>query len=112
MKLSVRPQSTRSAEALFQELHLVDENSPVGQDEILRTIWDVGHREQSHFRFFGRTRPLGVVAATAGGYDVAPAIGATAGERYKMITGELGTGKLPPAVHAQVSIAQKQFSVR
>jgi hypothetical protein len=52
-----------------------------------------------------------LVAAAAGGHHIFPAVGTCSGNWLYMVSGELDTGKLSGAIHANMAIAGKQCGV-
>jgi len=81
-------QAAAIAKTLFQKLHLVSENAPVGQEQVLGAIRFEGHGQKRHVGLLGTARSLAVVAGLAGGNHVAPAVFATLGQGPDVIPGQ------------------------
>lgn len=92
------------ARKTFQKLHLVCENLAVLQNQILREVRRVGHRQQLHICFLRRARVFLLVAVAAGGYAVFPGGFATAAHRHDVITREMRGVELLAAIQAEVVV--------
>ncbi len=91
-----------------QELHLIGENAPITEQQILGPGRGEGHREQRHARLVGGAVVLAAIATAAGGHHIGPDIPAPARDGNDMVTGEFADGKMFATVHAEMMIAMKQ----
>src|ERR1043165_9151706 len=65
-------QSRMGRDVLLQELHLVRQDAPIGQDQIFGLVRDVGRVEQLHAGLFRQAIPLVPVAVPAGAHHAHP----------------------------------------
>ena len=91
-----------------QEFHLIGENAPITEQQILGPGRGEGHREQRHVRLVGGAVVLATVATAAGGHHVGPDIPALARDGNDMVTGEFAEGEVFATVHAEMTVAMKQ----
>src|SRR6185312_9098319 len=96
---------------LSQELHLVDEDAAVGEDQELGAVRDVGCVQQLHVRLFGRAAAFLLVARAAGGHHVHPRVAAPARHREDVVAGELERREMAAAERADEAVAVEELAV-
>ena len=70
-----------------QKFHLVSQNPPAREINVLRMRWYEGNGNKFHFRFFRCQVTLMVIAALASRNTVFPVVRTPAAQRLYMITG-------------------------
>ena len=105
-------QSAATTESASQKIHLIAEDAAVREYQVFGPVRYERHGEQWHAGLLGCTRPLGVIARSARGDNIAPGIRPAARQRSYMIPGQHVLGEGLAAVEAQMSITSKQFTVR
>jgi len=94
-----------------QKFHLV------GQDLLSRKVDVLGvgrykwYGQQLHTDLFGSVIALMMIAAFTGCNHVLPTVTATAAHRFNVVSRQLRTAKMSPAVQAQIGITTKECDV-
>ena len=70
-----------------QKLHLVGQNAAVAQNEVFPQARHVRREQERHMGLLGRAVAFAVVAGTAGGDHIHPAIHTILGERNDVFAG-------------------------
>lgn len=94
-----------------QELHLVRQDFPALQIDVLGMGRDKRHRNQLHSGLFRCPAGLEVVAADTGGDDIVPVVRSPLAEWGHMVPGKLVCRVLLPAVQAQVGITLEKRGI-
>ena len=91
-----------------QKFHLV------GQDLLSRKVDVFGmgrykwYGEQLHTDLFGSVIALMMIAAFTSCYHILPAVTAAAAHRFDVVSRQVRTAKMSPAVQAQIGITTKE----
>lgn len=97
---------------LQQVLHLVALNVPVREDEVLRSIRNIGHVEQLHVDVVDIPVRLPVVTGETGRNDVHPRVGSTSRLGMHVIPRQLGVGIPVATVGTYVQVSSEECLVR
>jgi hypothetical protein len=91
-----------------KEIHLIRQNVPALQIDILGMGGAKRNRQQLHAGLFGGAPGLMIVTTLAGGDHIHPAVFTTLTQRVHMIPGEQEMGELFAAIQTQILIAPEQ----
>lgn len=94
-----------------EELHLIDQNSAIAQDEVLPETGHVGGIQQAHPRLLGRPIALAVVAGLACSDDVHPVVPAVLRHGDDVLARQVVFREMLPAIRTQVPITREQLAV-
>ena len=95
-----------------QKLHLIGQNAPIAQDEILPQAWNIRRVHQGHIGLFRCTAALAMVAGTASGDNIHPDVNAILCKRDDVLARQAFFGVLLATISAGIPIAREQFGVR
>ena len=105
-------QPARARHARQQIFHLVGEDSPVAQDEVLVPVGHVRDVEQRHVRLLGRAVALARVAAATRGHRVHPRVASAARRRNDVVARQVAVHEPAAAIGAHLPVAREQHRVR
>ena len=94
-----------------QKLHLVCQNAAVAQNEVFPQAGHIGRIQQRHTRLLRGAVAFAVVAGTAGGHHIHPAIDAVLGERNDVLARQVFLVELVAAIGADIAVTGEQLAV-
>src|SRR5712691_6843928 len=106
-----RDYATVGRDVLDQKFHLVRENLPIGEDQVLRLVRHIGCVEKLQSRFFRHAVALDSVARPARRDHVHPRVGAAARYRPDMVPRQPQEAESPAAIRADMAVAAKKLAV-
>src|SRR2546426_6207127 len=103
-----RDYATVGRDVLDQKFHLVGENLPIGEDQVLRLVRHIRRVKKLQSRFFRHAVALDSVAGTARRDHVHPRVGAAARYRPDMVPRQPQKAEPPSAIRADMAVAAEQ----
>ena len=94
-----------------QKLHLVGQNAAVAQNEVFPQARHVRRVQERHMGLLGRAVAFAVVAGTAGGDHIHPAVDTILGEWNDVLAGQIFLMEPFTAVSADTAITDEQLVV-
>jgi KUP system potassium uptake protein len=106
-----RMQAAGARNAGKQVFHLVGQDAPVAQDEVLVAIGDVRHVEQRHARLLGRLAAFADIAVAARGDRVGPGIPPTPRHGDDVVPRQVARQVPLAAIGTQLAVAREQHGI-
>ena len=94
-----------------QKFHLVGQDLLSGKVDVFGVGGYKWYGQQLHTNLFGPVITLMMIAAFTSCYHVLPAVTATPTYRFDVVSRQVRTAKMPPAVQAQIGITTKECDV-
>jgi len=94
-----------------QEFHLVCQNAPVAQNEILPQGGHIGCVEQGHAGLLWGARAFAVIARATRCHHIHPRIGAFLSKRDDVLAREFKLSEQAPAIGTDVAVSGKQLAI-
>src|SRR6266852_9590268 len=106
-----RDEATVGRNVLDQKFHLVRENLPIGENQVLRLVRHVRRVKKLQPRLLRNAVALDSVAGPARRDHVHPRVGAAARYRPDMVSRQPQEAESPSAIRADMAVAAKQLAV-
>jgi hypothetical protein len=94
-----------------QKFHLVGQDLFSGKVDVFGVGGYKWYGQQLHTNLFGSVIALMMIAAFTSCYHILPVVTAAAAHRFDVVSRQLRTAKMAPAVKAQIGITTKECDV-
>jgi len=104
--------ATLAGDVAGEEVHLIGQDVPIAEDQVLGLIRNMRRIEELHARLLRSATGLALVTRATGGDDVHPDIATTLDHGYDVVAGQSLAGEGMAAVATSVAVALEEFAVR